>query len=530
MDREINFDSIRALEKQIQDHEKVIVQLKRTRNSLLNVSTLLPPEILGSIFLWNVIPDGDFGGVLKGSYNFLLVCHHWFEVASCTPKLWCFWGNTVRDWSHRYARYRTAPLDLVLSTEEDGNHKLDDSLYDALQDRAARDTIRRVHLSGFDARLLNSVIFSVVAEGEGTRLNSVESFILENGGVLGVDVDVSGFFSRYRLPKLQHLRLSGSIAFPWDLPESQTTSLTTLSLTISDQSPVPTLSQLLSILSSNPNLQHLVLYHGSVPLADGDRSSSQTQLRHLKSFCLASDFRRVFGLLKRLELPEKMDDLNLNLPNTSPSDLSQTLGPYIGDRARRRGGSPDGLGLLVYSNPSNFYIRVGDAPKGNDPTRVDSVKWFITAYGFTNVELGEDTEKLWFDIIGQIPQEEVTSLTTNLSLLHSVELCIQMCNLTCLRLSAVDLSTWFIEPDIHEPHTFKDLLPGLDSISITNFILGGGDWRPLTNFLSRRAAVGNPISLLRLTGRPYMSKGVVKKIKHVVKVFKDEDRDCDEDD
>jgi len=117
MDRELNLDFIRALEEQIEEeeHERAIIQLKRSRNSLLNVSTLLPPEILGIIFLWNATPMGDFGGLSKGSYNFLLVCHHWFEVASRTPELWGFWGNSVEDWTHRHTRCRTAPLDLVLA-------------------------------------------------------------------------------------------------------------------------------------------------------------------------------------------------------------------------------------------------------------------------------------------------------------------------------------------------------------------------------------------------------------------------------
>ena len=65
MVREINLDSILALEKQIEEYERAIIRLRRTRNSLVNVSTLLPPEILGSIFRWNVIPDGDFGGLSK---------------------------------------------------------------------------------------------------------------------------------------------------------------------------------------------------------------------------------------------------------------------------------------------------------------------------------------------------------------------------------------------------------------------------------------------------------------------------------
>ena len=88
---EINLDSILALEKQI-EHERTVIRLKHTWNSLLNISTLLPPEILGNIFCWNIIPDGDFGGLSKGLYNFLLVCHHWFKAASHTPELWCSWA------------------------------------------------------------------------------------------------------------------------------------------------------------------------------------------------------------------------------------------------------------------------------------------------------------------------------------------------------------------------------------------------------------------------------------------------------
>ena len=517
MDREINLDSIRALEKQIQEHESTVIQLKRTRNSLLNVSTHLPPEILGNIFRWNVIPVGDFGGLLKRSYNFLLVCHHWYKVASRTPELWCSWGNTVRDWSKWYARCGSAPLDLVLSGSEDLN--LDDGLRDALQDRAARDTIRQVHLRSSNVGLLNSVISSVVAEGEETRSNSMESFILQNGGSRW-DVDVSGFFSRYHLPKLQCLRLSGCTISTWDSLESRTTSLTTLSLDIGSQPQIPTLPHLLSILSSNPNLQHIALANGSVPHANGDGSSSQTQLRHLKRLHLTHDFDRVFGLLNRLELPDKMDDLNLVLSKCSPSDLSQTLGPYIGDHVWRRGRSEGGLGLLAFSESTMFWIQVGDAYKSDESTRVE---WFVTVEWTMGMTLEEEeADKLCFDVIARIPWKQVVDVTTNLPILHSVELCIQMCNLTHLHLCDVNVSTWFIEPDIHEPHTFNDLLPGLGFISITKPSLSGSDWGPFTNFLSHRAAIGSPIYSLRLSACPYVDEYVVERIKRVAKVSVDE--------
>jgi len=520
MDREINLDSILALEKQIEGHEgheSIIIQLKRTRNSLLNVSTL-PPETLGTIFRWNATPEGELGGISKGSYNFLLVCHHWFEVASSTPELWSFWGNLIQDWSHRHHRCKTAPLDLVL----DGyiHWDLSDQLRGALQDRAARNTIRRVHLHGFSDTLISAIIssLSITPKGEEIRTIGVESFTVRLAG-RGI-VDVSAFFSQNRLPKLRCLRLSGCSISSWDLLKPQTTVLTTLELTGVAFSPTPTPSQLLSILSSNPLLQHFVLsYSPDSDIIDSDIPHARVTLRHLKQLRFDGPFRYAFRLLSQLELPDKMDDFNLFLYECSPQDLSQTVGPYFGDRIRRRGWFPGG-GLWLSADHSSriFNIATGDPCNGDDPAEAVLFAKVVTIMS-VDLEDGE-AERLGFDLIAHIPLERVTNLQTNLPILRSEDLCVEMCRLTYLRLICMDLSRWFIEPDIRGPRTFKDLLRGLDRIDIMKPVLGGGGWSPLTNFLTRRAAVGNQISSLRMSGHPWMSPEVVDGIKRAVKVFR----------
>ena len=520
MDREINLGSLRAFDKQIEEHEKAIIRLKRTQNSLLNVSTLLPPEILVNIFRWNVIPEGDFGGLSNDSYNFLLVCHHWFEVASRAPELWCFWGKSIQDWQHRHARCRTGPVDLVLQKRM-ALSGLDDELRDALRDRATRDTIRRVHLIGTkSANLLRSIISSVIVEGEETRLNSVESFI-----VLNLDgrntMDISGFFSRYYLPRLKCLRLYGCRISSWDLLGSRTTALTTLELKGIAISPIPTLSQLLSILSSNPLLQDLTLLYNPAPhVVDGESSFPPVPLRLLEKLHFSNCFHHVFSLLNRLELPDRMDSISLFLCRCSSSDILQTIGPYLGDRVRRRGRfTGGGLVLRATRGTHGLNICVGDANKRDDPA---GAVQFITVNANMDTTPGkEGLERIAFDLFTSIPRDEVGELWTTLRILRSEDLRVKMCNLMHLHLDDVDLSTLFAEPEGCGPHASEDLR-SLDSIWIVRPLLSGGDWSPLTNFLSHRAAIGKRISSLSIRGhRPHMDEDVVESIKCAVEVFED---------
>ena len=125
---------------------------------------------------------------------------------------------------------------------------------------------------------------------------------MSNSGPL---VDISAFFSRYRLPKLRYIDLRGC-QISWDLLGSQTTALTTLYLAMDELSPIPTLSQLLSILSSNPLLQNLSLDCLDSYIIGGDAPTIRVQLQYLEYLGFLGDFRCVFVLLNRLEFPDRM--------------------------------------------------------------------------------------------------------------------------------------------------------------------------------------------------------------------------------
>jgi len=94
-----------------------------------------------------------------------------------------------------------------------------------------------------------------------------------------------------------------------------------------------------------------------------------------------------------------------------------------------------------------------------------------------------------------------------------------MCNLAYLYLTEANLSGRFVDPDDRGSHTFKDLLPGLDHLKITAPTLGRGYWDPLTEFMTRRAAIGNRLSLLVFIICPRMCPEDVESIKQAVDVF-----------
>ena len=498
-----------------------IVKLKRARNSFLNVSRL-PPEVLGEIFRWNVTRKTDFGWLEKGSHNFLLVCHHWFEVASRTPEIWSFWGDTLEDWTRRHLQHQTAPLDLVFGggrfreSSLDGawfrGNSLDESLRDALQDRAARDTIRRIHLFARDSEILDSIISSL-AGYEGVQSSCVQSVILQDQSQ-HTSVDVSDFFAHYRFPELRHLELTNCTISSWDLLTSGTSVLTILNLDIHHHSHAVTSSQILSILRSNPSLRDITLRGDAVPCDGGDKSS-RVALAHLRRLTLAGDLEDVFPLLHQLDYPVKMDNLALHVTDATINDISEIIGPYLRDHLRRRGRSQNGLGLYLSSEDT---IEFGVEDAGKTDFSALAIAWLarlVTA----GIQLGQVPpkdllEEALLNLIAHFPREEVVYFRTCSGPISTKAISAQFPYLRAMHFHGTPLDIAFPKSALDRDRIF----PCLQHLTLD--VEHDNNWKPLITFLDHLASSGNKLNTLEISGCYEMEPEEEEGVRRAVQEFR----------
>ena len=539
MGSETNLESIRTLEEQIEKGKGDIINLKRTRNSLLNISTRVPPEILGYIFAWIVAREQDdslfsiahFARLEKGTYDFLLVCRHWFEVASRTPEVWTFWGRTLGDWRKRCHRVGGAPVDLVLDGFARCSIPFDSSLRDALSDHAARDGIRQIHLAGHDSDLFGAIISSLIPSGTSPQEKRIESIDLQTHTI---PEQLSHFFTRSRLPNLRYLHISGCLQTPpnphtaehqaqvlfWDqLALLRTTRLATLSLHI-ERAPLPIpASQLIPVLTSNPNLRALRLMHSGLPNSIG-WPSIRVSLRQLNTMTLGGEFDRVFALLTRLELPAVLDYVVLQISHFTAQDVLHTLGPYLRDHFQRDVRFQGELAVVVsYSRFSDGFgysthgcIDLTSSPNGMSPSAIFSTTLIHP------LPSDPASDNLTFDLAAFIPSENVTSLEVVDSIRVPEDLLVAMRNIETLRLCNPMLSSRFLQPDPKGPHANTKLLPSLRFLHLENVTASDATWEPLVTYLVHQTSKGQIISL-QVSSFLSISRGVMEEIRDLVDTF-----------
>jgi len=500
MGREVNIDSILALDGRIKEITAELIRLKRSRNSLLNIARV-PPEILGYIFHLNAAPEFDddhFPSIPGGSYNFLLVCHHWFRVARKTPELWSFWGNNLEDWKRRHPLSGpSSPVDLVLDGIRYEAGSFDEALRDVLRDRAARDVIRKVHIIPpyTDPSTATTIISLLTPEDEGIRHSSIESIALNS-------VDVSNFFARHHFPKLRDLYLFDNFKISsWDHLKLHTMALVNLTLTFDDVTPpavIPTTSQVLSLLTSNPNIRSLVLQQ--LVISDNGRNSSTSlvSLCHLERLVFTGDFHHVFPILCRLELPERMDDAILHFYDCKFVDARVTIGSYIRDYFQRDPRFKDRLVVFSFSGTSCFSFHACTSRVEHDSTR--ELPLLYPPHVKFEVELSEglsleEQEGLFIDTLALVPQENIICLEANLTVAETEHVLAKMPNIEYLHLSNTIIRDGFLLPSSGVTIPHQKLLPSLRWLCLEDVQAEDEDWDPLITYLIHQTAGNQAVSL-----------------------------------
>jgi hypothetical protein len=375
------------------------------------------------------------------------------------------------------------------------------------------------------ATTLTSILSSLTPEGEDIRRSSIEFISFRH-------VDASNFFARCRFPKLRDLYLlEGTKISSWEHLGLHTTALTTLYLIIEDTSPIPTTSQLLSILASNPRLQSLTLDQFLIPPDDGDGSTSRVPLHHLRYLSMEGHFHPVFRLLRRLDHPETMDELmRLTVCSCTAEDVSEIFGPYVRELLQRDERSRGQLGIVVNSYEVSLSVEVSIISTANNPTQRVTLATFTAITEPQFPPLAEFYVcRTWINFVTSIPREHVVYFEGYLGMDAVEGIVPTMPKIQELRLTSLKLLPYgFLQPDPVGPLANTKLLPSLRLLHLED-VDQDDDWTPLLSYLAHQTSGGQAISLSLSGRRIHICKGVVRDIEGLVEEFTldlREEKDC----
>lgn len=450
-----------------------------------------------------------FDGLKRGTYNFRLVCYYWAKVASRTPELWRFWGNTLNDWEMRCHHARSL-VDLLLDEDKIGQ-ELSVELAGNLKDCANQDMIRRICLRSDSPDLLDSILTCIKPDGEGVQEKRIESLIINT---TSIPRQLSKLFTRLYLPLLQHFEIIGT-------PETQLwhnvtssltgTNLTTLSLQTRESSFPLTTPQLLPILNANPNLQDLILV-GVLPHEIEGIRIQRPCLSHLRKINFCGKFRSVFQLLELLEPPAQLDYIKLVMEDSTPRDINQKLVPYMGKFFQSHDGFKEPLSVTTSTDHLvSITVETIRCLEGEGPVQP------FAKFSLSGVD-DLDLKPLAINLMKYVPQEHVELLKMD----HTSEIPEDFFNamprLNYLWLVDVDLLDGFMQSNSNEQPPGWEPLPSLQSLCLQDVLVENDDWQPLITYLEHQCS-GNQTLLLEVKSLSNMPQEVLSQVQDLVGNF-----------
>jgi hypothetical protein len=273
---------------------------------------------------------------------------------------------------------------------------------------------------------------------------------------------------------------------------------------------------LFSILASNPNLRQLLLSNTALP-DDADGSTVKVPLCDLEVLSLTGEFRRIFGLLRRLILPETLVSIHLDAYNSTVEDISQTLGPYIQGyfpRDARYQGTSEVSTFFFPGSISISALVIYD----ETPALVRNRLFVEFAVGLAGPTPPDVQEELFIDLIKHIPRE-VVALSAEFHVKLPDEVFLMMPNINTLRISGVEVSEGFLQPDPNGPHANTKLIPSLECLTLEDVIVNDNAWGHLTAYLAHQTSDNQIISLNIVGGSLNIRPEVVNEITGLVQEF-----------
>ena len=335
-----NASTIQNLEAKAQYYVQETSRLKRLRNSL-NLSVCIAPEILGYIFWWCVFSGvSPRGRIARNTFNFLLVCRYWFDVATSTPSLWTFWGTSLRECVAFYRYSGAVPLYLNL-VDANTNRDIREAS-GVFQDLGVQRRIRHLHVHTPPETLVNILSFMSIPQPSPIR-SQIQSLVLTVEGSWIPErpeevPDITDFLNTHSFPELRTLRLRGC-NLRWECLILQTSKLTHLFIHAYEKSKKPTVLQLAALFARNSALEeiNLSLEIASTPEGILPESSNTVFLPRLRRLAVHGNATGHAQLLNLLTFSNELEHVKIDLfLDGIVMDVAAALTPFLPNLFHKR--------------------------------------------------------------------------------------------------------------------------------------------------------------------------------------------------